>query len=385
LFSARTRWDLTPNRLSVAVSRARASGRRILDLTESNPTKAGLPYPADLLDVLGDPGALAYEPTPQGRPAARDAIAAEYHRYGAEVDPAHLVLTASTSEAYAFAFKLLCEPGDEVLVPAPSYPLFDFLAGLESVTLTTYPLLMTGDWPIDRDALRSRIGARTRAVVVVNPNNPTGSFLKNDEAAALMALAAEHDLAVLADEVFLDYAFGDDPRRAGTLAAAREALTLAFGGLSKSCGLPQLKLGWMAVGGPPSLRDEALARLEIIADTFLSVATPVQRAAPALLARSAPLRAAIVDRVRGNRDAVAALVRGSHASMLPAEGGWYALLRVPATRSEEDLVVSLLDEHDVLVHPGFFFGLPHEAFLVVSLLTEPLVLAEGLGRTLAAL
>jgi alanine-synthesizing transaminase len=386
LFSTRTHWDRTPNRLSEAIERKRAHGATILDLTESNPTRAALDYPSDLLAPLAEPEGLRYEPSPMGWRPAREAVAGEYARHGAAVRPEQVLLTASTSEAYSFAFKLLCEPGDEVLVPAPSYPLFDFLAGLESVAVVPYPLLMIGgDWPIDLDRLTERIGHRTRAIVVVNPNNPTGSFLKKDEAARLLDLAARHDLAVLSDEVFLDYAHGPDPRRAGTLAAESGALTLSMGGLSKSCGLPQLKLGWMVAAGPASVRDEALARLEIIADTYLSVSTPVQRAAPRLLAHGSVVREAIATRMRANREVVAEAVRGTQASLLPAEGGWYAMLQVPATRGEEDLVVSLLEEQDVLLHPGFFFGLPQEAYLVVSLLCEPSVLREGLRRACSCL
>jgi alanine-synthesizing transaminase len=386
VFSTRTSWDRTANRLSRVLEEKRASGASILDLTESNPTRAGFTYPADLLAALAAPESLRYEPAPMGWRPAREAVAAEYRRHGVTVDPEHVVLTASTSEAYSFAFRLLCEPGDDVLVPAPSYPLFDFLAGLESVVVRPYPLLMMGgEWPIDLDVLAARISPRTRAIVVVNPNNPTGSFLKKGEAARLRELAAMHDLAVLSDEVFLDYANGPDPRRAGTLVAAEGALTLAMGGLSKSCGLPQLKLGWMVVAGPAALRDEALARLEIIADTYLSVSTPVQRAAPVLLERGAAVREAIAARVRANRATVAATVADSNATLLPAEGGWYAILQIPATRSEEDVVVSLVEDQGVLLHPGFFFGLPQEAYLVVSLLTDPAALASGLARTLAAL
>jgi alanine-synthesizing transaminase len=383
-FSSRTGWDRTSNRLSAALEKKRAAGIPVLDLTESNPTRAGFDYPADLLAGLASPEGLRYEPSPMGLRPAREAVASEYRRYGVTVDPDHVLLTASTSEAYSFAFKLLCEPGDDVLIPAPSYPLFDFLAGLESVMVRPYPLLMAGgEWPIDLDAVAAQITPRTRAIVVVNPNNPTGSFLKKDEAARLLELAAEHDLAVLSDEVFLDYADAPDPRRAGTLAASDRALALAMGGLSKSCGLPQLKLGWMVVSGDTDRRQEALSRLEIIADTYLSVSTPVQRAAPELLARGAAVRAQIAARVRVNRATVAAAVAGTHATLLPAEGGWYAILRIPATRSEEDVVVSLVEGKDVLLHPGFFFGLPQEAYLVISLLTEPRTFEQGLIRVLA--
>ena len=386
MFSKKTDWMLAPNRLAAALAARRASGGAILDLTESNPTRAGLPYPSDLLDVLADPRGLRYEPAPQGRLETRRVVAADYARYGVTVSPEDVLLTASTSEAYAFAFKLLCDPGDEVLIPAPSYPLFDFLAGLESTQVRTYPLLLAGgEWHLDIGEVEVLIRPSTRAIVVVNPNNPTGSFLKKGEAAALWELAARHELALLSDEVFLDYTFGDDARRSGSVAAGGPALGLAMGGLSKACGLPQLKLGWMALSGPEEIRAEARARLEVIADTYLSVGTPVQIAAPALLARRTELQAPIVRRVRDNRRRVVAALEGSSASVLPAEGGWYSVLQVPATQSEEDLVVALLEDDGVLVHPGFFFGFPREAFLIVSLLSEPAALDEGLRRLRARL
>jgi alanine-synthesizing transaminase len=383
MFSKRTAWALAPNRLARAVEARRVSGGPIFDLTESNPTRAGIPYPSDLLAGLADPRGLRYEPEARGRLEARQAVAADYTRHGVAVSADDVLLTASTSEAYAFAFKLLCDADDEVLFPAPSYPLFDFLAGLETVHARSYPLLKAGgEWHVEVGEIESRVGRRTRAVVVVNPNNPTGSFLKKDEAAALGELAARHDLALVSDEVFLDYAFGDDPRRFGTLAREGPSLAFAMGGLSKACGLPQLKLGWMVVSGPDAVRREARERLEVVADTYLSVATPVQVAAPALLARRAELQAPIAARVRDNHRALAELVRGSAATLLPAEGGWYAALQVPAVRSEEELAVTLVEEDGVLVHPGFFFGFPHEAFLVVSLLCPADVLAEGTGRLL---
>jgi alanine-synthesizing transaminase len=386
MFSVRTRWDTTPNRLSDALAARRAAGREVLDLTESNPTRAGLPYPPDLLDGLSDPRGLRYEPSAMGHTAAREAVAAEYARQGAAVAVEDVLLTASTSEAYAFAFKLLCDPEDEVLIPAPSYPLFDFLAGLESAHVRSYPLLLAGgEWHLDVAGLEALVGPRTRAVVVVHPNNPTGSFLKKAEAEALLELAARRSLAVVSDEVFLDYTEGPDERRFGSFAGSSAALTLAMGGLSKACGLPQLKLGWMAIAGPEPLRRAARERLEIVADTYLSVATPVQLAAPGLLARRDALQAPIAERVRANRRQVARQVAGSRASLLPAEGGWYAVLQVPATRTEEDLAVALLEDDGVLVHPGFFFGFPREAFLVLSLLCEPAVLSRGLAALLARL
>jgi alanine-synthesizing transaminase len=384
MFSGRTRWDRTVNRLAAVAATQRASGRRLLDLTETNPTRAGLPAPADVLAALAEPGGLRYEPDARGLAAAREAVSADYGRRGIGVPADRLVLTASTSEAYAFLFKLLCDPGDEVLVPRPSYPLFDYLAGLESVSVKPYPLAYDGEWRVDVAALREAVGARTRAVVLVSPNNPTGSFVKADEASALHELAADAGLALVADEVFADYAW---PGRAGGPSFARDggALAFALGGLSKSCGLPQLKLAWTAVSGPAPRRDEALARLELIADTYLSVATPVQRALPALLDRAAALRAPIAARVAGNLSALERLVRGSAATLLRGEGGWSAVLHIPATLGEEERALSLLEEQDVLVHPGYFFDFPREAHLVLSLLPPPEEFEEAVTRVLRVL
>jgi aspartate/methionine/tyrosine aminotransferase len=385
MFSARTRWDRTVNRLAVLAGRKRAAGRQVLDLTETNPTLVGLEAPPDLLGLLADPAGSRYEPDPRGLQAARQAVAADYARRGVDLDAARVVLTASTSEAYAFLFKLLCDPGDDVLVPRPSYPLFEYLAGLESVAVTPYPLVYDGAWRIDVAALRARVSPRTRAVVLVSPNNPTGSFVQEEEVAAVQGLAAEVDLAIVADEVFADY-----PWRAAhggpSLARDGDALAFALGGLSKSCGLPQLKLAWTAVSGPAALREEALARLEVLADSYLSVNTPVQRGAPALLARAPELRAPIAARVKGNLDTLRALLGPGHAaSVLHGEGGWSAVLRIPATMSEEDRVLALLDDHDVLVHPGYFFDFPHEAYLVMSLLPRPRDFEEAVARVLRVL
>jgi aspartate/methionine/tyrosine aminotransferase len=386
VFSARTLWDLRPNRLARALEAKRRAGASVLDLTESNPTRVGLAVPDGLLEPLSSPDALVYAPEPRGSAAARRAVAADHARRGLEVDAERLVLTASTSEAYAFLFKLLCDPGDAVLVPRPGYPLFEFLAGLESVRVESYPLEYDGAWRIDTASLCAGLHDRTRAVVLVSPNNPTGSFLKEEERAALEQAVAGRGVALIADEVFADYAFGPVPRRAPSLARDGPALAFALGGLSKSCGLPQLKLGWIAVSGPADERRRALERLEVVADTFLSVSTPVQVAAPALLARLPELQAPIRARVMGNRAQLAArLAGGSPASLLFAEGGWYAVLRVPATLGEEDRVVHLLEERDVLVHPGYFFDFPGEGHLVLSLLPEPKVFAEAVDRILDSL
>jgi len=310
-------------------------------------------------------------------------VAGDFLRRGVPLAPERVVLTASTSEAYAFAFKLLCDPGDDVLVPEPGYPLFDFLAGLDGVVPRSYPLHHDGEWRLDTDALRAALTSRTRAIVVVNPGNPTGSFLKASEASGLEALAAERGLAILSDEVFADYRFAEDPRRVSSLATDGPVLKFTLGGLSKSCGLPQLKLGWVAVTGPPAARDEALARLEVVADTYLSVSTPVQLAAIELLARQDELRAPIAARVRENLARVrAAIGPDSPVTLLEPEGGWSAVLRVPATEGDEERAVRLLRERSVLVHPGTFYGFAGGAHLILSLLVEPRILEDGLARVL---
>jgi alanine-synthesizing transaminase len=386
MFSARTRWDLRTNRLEAIREGKRARGEAVLDLTQSNPTSVGLDYPEDLLAPLAEPGALRYEPLAFGAPAARAAVAEDFARRGSPVDPSRVLLTASTSEAYAFLFKLLSDPGDEVLVPRPGYPLFEYLAGLEGVRPVAYPLEHDGEWHVDLPALRERTSERARMVVVVSPHNPTGAYLKRDELQALEAFCAERSLALVADEVFADYPLRADPRRAGSVARDGPALSFALGGLSKSCGLPQLKLSWMAVTGPEPLRRDALARLEVVADTFLSVGTPVQRALPALLARCAALQRPIAERVASNLGSLRRhLASGGPASLLEPEGGWYAVLRIPATLPETERVERLLEERNVLVHPGYFFDFPREAYLVLSLLPLPGAFDAGVERILETL
>jgi aspartate/methionine/tyrosine aminotransferase len=386
MFAERTRFDLRPNRLSRVLQAKRRDGAAVLDLTESNPTRVGLPYPTDLLLALGAESGLRYEPDPRGSLQARQAVAEDHARRGLRVGPERLVLTASTSEAYAFLFKLLCDPGDAILVPRPGYPLFEFLARLESVRVDAYPVEYDGGWRIDLRALEERLTSSTRAIVVVSPNNPTGSFLKAHERAAIEETCARRGVALISDEVFADYAFREDARRAPSLALDGPALAFALGGLSKSAGLPQVKLGWIAVSGPDDLRSEALARLEVVADTFLSVSTPVQMAAGALLARRAEVQDLIRARVGLNRVHLLSQVGpGSPATVLDADGGWSAILRVPATIGEEERVTRLLEEDDVLVHPGYFFDFPSEAYLVLSLLPAPGVFREGVERLLRSL
>jgi alanine-synthesizing transaminase len=382
MLSTRTTWDLRPNRLSRILAGKKRAGASLLDLTESNPTRVGIPYPEDVLAPLADPAGRVYDPAPLGLPAARAAAAGDFARRGVLLGPERVVLTASTSEAYAFLFKLLGDPGDEVLVPRPGYPLFDFLAGLEGVRPRAYDLERDGGWRLDVDSVRGALTPRTRAVVVVSPGNPTGAYLTVDERRALEALAAERGLALVSDEVFFDFPFADDPRRT-TLAHDGPALAFTLGGLSKSCALPQLKLAWIAVTGPEREREKAMERLEVVADTYLSVSTPVQRALPALLARreerQGPLRARLEENLGALRERVGP---ASPATLLEPEGGWYGVLQVPATRTEEERVVRLLETRDVLVHPGYFFDFPREAYLVMSLLPAPAVFAEAIDRVL---
>lgn len=361
----------------------RRRGIDVLDLTVSNPTQVALDYPADLLTPLGSSQGLAYEPQPMGMWTAREAVAADFARRGLTVSPERVALTASTSEAYAWLFKLLCDPGDAVLVPRPSYPLFEHLTALESVTARLYRLEYHGSWRIDRHELQAAIDDRTRAVLVVSPNNPTGSFLHVEDLQWLDEVCSAHDLLLIGDEVFADFPLADSPHAASVMQAT-EATVCSLGGLSKTVGLPQIKLGWIGFGGPSSKLDELMPAYELIADTFLSVSTPAQVALPHLLARGADVRRQIQRRVVRNlqhlRDAVATTPA---ISLLQVEGGWSATLRVPSYRSEEALVIELLTADHVLVHPGFFFDFEREAFIVVSLLVEPETFDRGIARVLA--
>jgi alanine-synthesizing transaminase len=379
--SSRLPRESAPNALSQALDALRRAGTPYVDLTESNPTRAGIAYPDHLLDALSAPAALRYEPHPLGLAAAREAIAADCARRGAAVDPNRVVLSASTSEMYAWLFKLLCDAGESVVVPRPSYPLFEHLTRLEGVRAEPYRLEYHGRWEIDVASLAAA-PAGARAVLLVSPNNPTGSYASAAEIDALMRLCRDRRWALIVDEVFADYVL--DARSPITDVATRaDVLTFSMGGASKSLGLPQVKLGWTIVGGPASECAAALAGLELVADTFLSVSTPVQVAAQALLECATPVRHAIHARVRSNL-AAARSVAASHPScdLLPVEGGWSAVVRVPATRGEEALVLDLLAREQILVHPGYFFDFEHEAFLVVSLLVPEPIFTDAFDRTL---
>jgi aspartate/methionine/tyrosine aminotransferase len=381
MLSQRLPASSAPNRLSRAVAALRAAGEPYLDLTESNPTRVGLPYPEDLLAPLADPRALRYDPQPFGLAAARAAVAADAARRGATVDPAHVVLTASTSEAYTWLFKLLCNPGEAVLVPRPSYPLFEHLTRLEGVRAMPYDLAYHGRWEIDPASL-DVVPGDARALLVVSPNNPTGSYISARDLEAVLAVCRSRGLALVVDEVFADYALEAEAPLTD-IASRADVLAFTLGGLSKAVGLPQLKLGWIVVGGPATARDAALDGLELIADSFLSVSTPVQAAAADLLRTAEPVRAAIRSRVRRNyRAARLATAAVPACSLLRAEGGWSAVLRIPAVLSEEEFVLHLLDRDRVLVHPGYFFDFSSEAYLVVSLLVAEARFDAAFARVL---
>jgi alanine-synthesizing transaminase len=381
VFSSRVPGALEPNRLTRALQRVRASGASLIDLTLTNPTTAGINYPESILDDLANPRALRYEPAPLGLPAAREAIARDCERHGIKVAPDRIVLTSSTSEAYSVLFKLLCAPaGDAVMLPVPSYPLFEHLTNLDGVASISYRLEFHGRWAIDFDTLDAGWNGNVRAVLAVSPNNPTGSVLSDDEVAGLAERCASRHAALIIDEVFMDYPLGEAVRPPITVP---ECLTFRLGGLSKSAGLPQVKLGWILVDGPDPFVRAALERLELICDTYLSVSTPVQVAAAGLIAAGAVVRARIHDRIRLNARTLNSLA-GDYRSIqvLPSDAGWSAVLRVPSTRSEEDLAIHLLDTAGVVVHPGFFFDFPHETFLVVSLLPPTAVFADGVRRVM---
>lgn len=405
MFSSRAPAPRALNRLWQMHAQLKAGGVEVADLTESNPTRVGLRYPADLLASLVSPAALVYEPASRGLPAARQAVAASLGRLLGSpasrsaaaaggcaeaagptrpVDPGRVVLTASTSEAYACLFKLLCDPGDRVLVPQPSYPLLEHLARFEGVEPVAYPLVYDGAWAIDIEALRSAAGARTRTIVVVNPNNPTGSYLSRDDHCAVTALCRDRGLPIIVDEVFNRYPLDPLPDNArSVLDSPSDVLTFVLGGLSKAVGLPQVKLGWMVVDGPDAEVDAALDALDILLDTYLSVSTPVQLASARLLAAGAGVAAQIRSRVRTNHGTLARLVAEHPAAdLLRAEGGWYAVIKVPATEAEEALVLGLLEHDHVLVHPGYFFDFQREAFLVTSLLPDPARFEPAVRRML---
>ena len=388
-FARRTSWNLATNRYSKALEAHRRAGSELLDLTASNPTNIGLQYrEGELLNAFADPGVLRYDPQPKGLLAAREAVAAYYAERETRLSPDDLILTTSTSEAYSFVFRLLCDPGDAVLVPTPSYPLFDFLAEIQDVKLFPYELVYDHGWQIEVTSLfaaverASAAGARPRAILVVHPNNPTGSFIQPREQQLLGDVCAEHDMAIIADEVFLDYSL--QPQPALTFAANDDALTFTLSGLSKISGLPQMKVAWIAVSGPTTLKRDALARLEVIADTYLSMNAPIQVAVPAMLDERKSIQRQLLDRARTNLHELDSQLAGQNlCQRLQVDGGWYAILRVPARGSDEELAIAILEEKNVLVQPGHFYDFGSDGYLVISLITPSQEFAEGTKRLLA--
>ena len=382
-FSNRTDWNLAENELTVRARRRRAARLELLDLTVSNPTDCGFHYDAAaLLAPLANPAALHYTPEPFGTATARAAVSNYYRDHEADINIDRLCLTTSTSEAYSFLFRLLCNPGEELLVPKPSYPLFEFLADLQDVTLVPYPLIYDHGWQMDFPSLQKAVTVRTRGVVVVHPNNPTGSFVHAHERQSLNHFCREHGLAVIADEVFLDY--GLDQTAPSSFASNQDTLTFTLSGVSKISALPQMKVAWIATSGPPAEVEPALARLEVIADTYLSMNAPIQFATPALLDQRKSIQQQLLDRVLGNlAELDRQLALQKTCQRLYVEGGWYAVVRVPVTQTDEELAVDLLRRDSVLVHPGHFYDFPSDGYLILSLITMPDDFAEGVRRLLA--
>lgn len=392
-FARRTDWNLATNAYTLALETYRTSGRELLDLTASNPTTIGLHYDElSLLGAFAKPESLTYDPIAKGLLSAREAISGYYAELGFAVSPEDLILTTSTSEAYSFVFRLLCNPGDSVLVPTPSYPLFDFLADLQDVKLVPYELIYDYGWQMDLHSLQTALRrasqqSHCRAVLVVHPNNPTGSFVKPAEATQLSAFCSENNLAIIADEVFLDYAL-DNSRPISFASGLADttpasALTFALSGLSKISGLPQMKVAWIAVSGPDELKGEALRRLDVIADTYLSMNAPIQLAVPEMLVQRHTIQQQLISRVRHNLAELDRQLDGQRlCSRLALEGGWYAILRVPVTGSDEELAIALLRETGVLVQPGHFYDFAADGYLVLSLITPVSVFADGVERLL---
>ena len=383
MFADRTSWNLTTNRLAKALSQHRARGRSLFDLTVSNPTECGFVYDNDaILQALSNPAATIYQPEPRGMATTRRAIAEYYAARGCDVSAEDILLTTSTSEAYSFVFRLLCNPGDELLIPAPSYPLFDFLADIQDVKLIRYPLFYDHGWAIDFHALEQTITPRTRGVIVVHPNNPTGHYTNSTAMKHLNDICSAKKMAIIADEVFLDFSLteGSHP----SFAANCETLTFTMSGLSKIAGLPQMKAAWLITSGAEPWKSQACERLEVIADAYLSMNAPIQLALPSFLQQRTGFQKQLIARVRGNlRELDRQIAAQKSCSRLEVEGGWYVVLRVPATRSDEDLAVDLLESSDVYVHPGHFYDFPSDGYLIASLITPEHDFAEGIKRLLA--
>ncbi len=380
-FARRTDWELSPNKISGILEDFKKRGPAILDLTQSNPTACGFSYPVDkLLAKLSDVPSMMYNPSSKGLLTAREALVLYYQRQGIELSPEQIFLTASSSEAYSFIFRLLANPGETVLFPCPSYPLFDFLVDLNDLESGFYSLFYDGQWVIDLGQLESNIAPKTKALVTVNPNNPTGNYVNSEELKSLNRICQKADLSLISDEVFFDYAF-DQKQSFVSFAANRENLTFTLGGLSKTLGLPQMKLSWIVVNGPDAILKEAIARLEIIADTYLSVNTPVQNALASWLTLRPAIQEKIRSRALANREfLVKSFEQETLGTVLHAQGGWYMIVKLLDGFDEENIVEQLLLRDQVYAHPGYFFNFSDEPYLILSLLPPEEIFREGVNR-----
>lgn len=381
MYSQRLRWSVPQNPLSIHLTHLRASGVPLFDLTSSNPTCVVIDYPHEAIgSAFGSVPDFAYHADPCGMLTARQSIQAYYSARSIDIETSQILLTASTSEAYGLLFKLLCNPGDRVLVPTPSYPLFEYLSSLELVEAVPYAYRFDGGWYIDFEDFSSKLGEQVKAIVVVNPNNPVGSFVRVDEMERLLDLAVRFEIPIISDEVFYDYEWTPSPSYTKTFISQNRALSFSLNGLSKIAGMPQMKLGWIALGGPQHMQSEAAERLELLLDTYLSVNTPIQRALPDLLNIGDSIRHELLAHISQNRETLKNVLEGSPAHMMPAEAGWSALVRLPSIKTEDEWCLGLLEQQQVVTQPGYFFDLPHPAFIVLSLITDPEVFAEGVLR-----
>jgi alanine-synthesizing transaminase len=383
MFSSRTQWNTTPNRISRLVEEKRSRGELIVNLTESNPTMCGFIYPEkEIRSALSHESVLVYQPDPRGLLGARTALAKYYTTRGAPIDPKHVVFTSSTSEAYSYLFKLLCNPEDEILVPRPSYPLFEFLSQINDVVSKNYRLVYDGEWHVDFESLKTNLTDRTKAIVLIHPNNPTGSYIAQVEFDQICSLAAQYQCAIIIDEVFEPYLISSDNHRQYTLHAPDSVLTFSLNGISKLLGLPQLKLSWIIVHGNSWQTSETLNRLDILADTFLSVNTPVQNALPNLLQCAPAIQTHIRTRIRTNHESLKSCFAQSKVSVLNSEGGWYGILQLPQNMSDEEWVLDFLIHKNILVYPGHFFELDQKACIIISLLPLPGAFQRAIGNML---
>ena len=382
-FASRTNWKLTPNQLTLKLKQAIKRGFSLINLTESNPTCCQFQYlKKALLAPLNDSKNLCYRPSPKGLAEARAAVSAYYRKKGISVHPEQIILTASTSEAYSLIFRLITNPGDRVLVPQPSYPLFSFLSDLNDITADHYPIRYDAKWQIDRSSLTQQCEPKTKAIILVHPNNPTGSFVKKGEFEKIIETAQKRSIAIISDEVFSDFAFSEDATKLKSCAECNDALTFTLGGISKSLGLPQMKLAWMIANGPKKVVREALARLEVISDTYLSTSTPIQNALGQWFKVKESIQKEILARLNKNLAFLRGETKLSAVDLLHAEGGWYAVLRLPRIKSEEEWVLEFLEKDRVMVHPGYFFDFENEAYIILSLLPPPEIFGEGVVRIL---